>query len=237
MKLTYLFNSGFVIECEQYMIVLDYYRDSPDEYMQQALASFQGKIYVLASHWHPDHFNRVVMQWPQIHFDIQFIFSDDIRDNLKSMDFEGVDFLAKGEVWEDERVRIQAFGSTDVGGSFLIDTDGKRIFHAGDLNNWHWNEEASPQEAQAAERDFLHELELLAKTTSQLDLAMFPVDPRLGKDYMLGAQQFVRRISTKFFSPMHFGDEFAKAQAFKPFAEAAGCRLICWKKSGESFEI
>jgi len=237
MKLTYLYNSGFMIECERFMVVLDFCRDSPELSVQQALASFQGKIYVLVSHWHPDHFNRTVLHWRQIHPEINYIFSDDIRENMHWMTFKGVSFLKKREVREDELLRIKAFGSTDVGGSFLLDIEGKRIFHAGDLNNWHWNEEASLQEIQAAERDFFQEVDLLATTASQLDVVMFPVDPRLGKDYMLGAQQFVGRIPTKIFVPMHFGDDFSKAQAFRPFAEAAGCRFIGWQHSGECVDL
>ena len=48
-------------------------------------------------------------------------------------------------------LRIQAFGSTDVGISFLIHLQGKSIFHAGDLNNWHWSEESTEQEIRKAE--------------------------------------------------------------------------------------
>ena len=55
-------------------------------------------------------------------------------------------------------IRIEAFGSTDVGISFLIDLQGVRLFHAGDLNNWHWSEESTPQEIRKAEGDFLAEI-------------------------------------------------------------------------------
>ena len=237
MKLTYLYNSGFVIENERFMIVFDYFRDTEEEFVHHALTSYPGMIYTLVSHWHPDHFNREVMRWKQKRQDIRYIFSEDIRQKMNRMDFSDVVFLEKGKTWEDDFLRVKAFGSTDIGVSFLVETQEKRIFHAGDLNNWHWNEESTPQEIQAAERDFLNEVTLLAETTTQLDLTMFPVDPRLGKDYMLGAQQFIEHIRSKVFAPMHFGDNYDKAQAFQPFAEAAGCRFIKWTKRGETIEI
>ena len=65
------------------------------------------------------------------------------------------------------------------------------IFHAGDLNNWHWKEESTEGEVREAENAYLAELELLARRTNRVDLATFPVDPRLGQEYMLGAKQFV----------------------------------------------
>ena len=237
MKLTYLFNSGFVVESEHFMIIVDYFKDTEDGFLKRALTSYPGRIYVLVSHWHPDHFNREVMRWKQKRQDIRYIFSDDICQKMRWMDFSDVVFLEKGQTWEDDLLCVKAFGSTDIGISFLIEAEEKRIFHAGDLNNWHWNEESTPKESQAAERDFLNEVAFLAETTMQLDLAMFPVDPRQGKDYMLGAKQFVERIRTKVFAPMHFGDSYDKAQAFQSFAEDAGCRFIKWEKRGKTIEF
>ena len=43
----------------------------------------------------------------------------------------------------------------------LIDLQGMRLFHAGDLNNWHWSEESTPQEIRKAEGDFLAEIKNL----------------------------------------------------------------------------
>jgi len=237
MKLTYLYNSGFVIESERFMIILDYFKDTHEAFVSQAITTFPGRIYVFASHWHPDHFNREVMRWKQKRPDIQYVFSNDIRKKMIWINFKDVVFLDKGQAWEDDFLCVKAFGSTDVGISFLIETEGKQIFHAGDLNNWHWNEESKPKDIQAAEQDFLHEVALLAETTTQLDLALFPVDPRLGKDYMLGAQQFVDRIQTKVFAPMHFGDNYEKAQAFSAYAEASGCRFVAWKGRGDRMEF
>lgn len=33
-------------------------------------------------------------------------------------------------------MKVKAFDSTDEGLSYLVEMDGIRIFHAGDLNNW-----------------------------------------------------------------------------------------------------
>lgn len=233
MKLTYLYNSGFVVECERCTLIVDYFQDADNRFVQEHLPAFPGKLYVLASHWHPDHFNPEIMQWKRERRDIHYLFSKDILRKHTDNHFDA-DFLLKGQVWEDDVVRVQAFGSTDVGISFLIETEGKKIFHAGDLNNWHWSEESTPEEVTVCERHFLKEVDLLAKTTSSLDLALFPVDPRQGKDYMLGAEQFVDRIRISVFAPMHFGDDYEKANAFRMYAERTGARFIAWKARGES---
>lgn len=233
MKLTYVYHSGYVIDNGKYMLVIDYWKDSKEGFVERLLQAFSGRIYVLCSHWHPDHFNPVVMEWKKRCPDIRYIFSKDILEQ-GFVSSDDASFLIKGDVWEDENIRIQAFGSTDVGSSFLIDLDDKKIFHAGDLNNWHWDEESTPEEAQASERLYLRELNTLANVVKHLDLAMFPVDARLGKNYMRGAEQFVDKIHTDVFAPMHFGESYQKANAFRSYAENAGCRFVAWTKTGES---
>ncbi|MDR3251233.1 MAG: MBL fold metallo-hydrolase [Tannerella sp.] len=236
MKLTYIYNSGYVIENDGFAIVVDYYKDSADEYVKRLLSSFRGKIYVLASHWHPDHFNRRILNWKDERPDIRLVLSKDILDKR----FAGADvgaFVDRGDTWDDGDVSIKAFGSTDVGVSFLIETDGRKIFHAGDLNNWHWDEESTAEEVRDAGRDFLNELEYFANYTKQVDLAMFPVDYRLGKNYMLGAEQFVSTIKTAVFAPMHFGERYNRANAFRDYAEKSGCRFVAWTKTGESINF
>ena len=233
MKLTYIYHSGYAIEGERCTIIIDYYKDSHDGYVHRSLASFPGKLYVLSSHWHPDHFNKIILEWKDTRPDAHYILSTDILEN-RHISPKDASSLIKGDVWQDECITVKAFGSTDVGVSFLIEAEGKKIFHAGDLNNWHWDEESTPEEVRMAERDFLKEVDDMRKETGYVDLAMFPVDSRLGKNYMRGPEQFVDRIQAGLFAPMHFGERYEEALAFKPYAEKSGCRFAAWTKTGEN---
>lgn len=143
----------------------------------------------------------------------------------------------KEDSYEDHNLWIKAFGSTDSGISFLIEAEGKRLFHAGDLNNWHWKDESTPEEVAEAEQNYLKELGDLAKATDKLDATMFPVDPRIGTDFMRGAQQFVDHIKTNIFVPMHFWDRPAEVVAFRPYAESRGCRYALISVPGEGTDI
>lgn len=145
--------------------------------------------------------------------------------------------MKKGEEWSDGRLRVKAFGSTDIGISFLLDIEDKRIFHAGDLNNWHWEEESTPQEIAEAETRYRNELETLAQDTDYVDLALFPIDPRLGKDYTRGARQFIDRIRTKQFAPMHFWKKYDKANAFGEYVRRQGERFIAIHQMQEETEL
>lgn len=233
MKLTYIHHSCFTLEGEHFTMIIDYYKDTTDRLVHRLLSGDHRKCYVLSSHSHADHFNPEILTWKQKYPDVQYIFSKDITAPKES----GAIFLDKTESYQDTILNIQAFGSTDLGISFRIEAENRKIFHAGDLNNWHWDDESTKEEALEYENNFLNELEVLAQTTDKLDLVMFPIDPRLGKDYMRGAQQFVDRIKTSLFVPMHFWGNFAKAAAFKNYAESKGCKFIGWTHEGEEVEF
>ena len=237
MKITYIYHSGFIIENEEFAIIVDYYKDSAENTAHRLLETFKGKIYVLATHWHPDHFNRKILHWKNTRPDLQYILSSDIfKKKLVPQDFSGVS-ISKGDKWQDENLCIKAFGSTDIGISFLIEAEGKKIFHAGDLNNWHWDEESTQEEIQEAEQNYLKEIKLLHDETQSLDVAMFPVDIRLGRNYMRGAEQFVDMISVGTFIPMHFGEGYNDANAFGEYAKKANCHFFKLTKTNESIII
>lgn len=94
MELTYIYHSGFALSGDGFTVIMDYYRDSEDGQAQSDLNRLMdgtfsnqeagmpegivhsellrrpGKLYVLASHFHPDHFNKEVLQWREQRPDI-----------------------------------------------------------------------------------------------------------------------------------------------------------------------
>lgn len=240
MRLVYIYHSGFALEADGFSILIDYFKDSDPYpakgYVRSELLKRAGTLYILASHFHPDHFHPEVLKWKEQKPDIKYIFSKDILKRRRAKADDAI-YLKKGDAYQDELLTIKAFGSTDVGISFLIETEGRRIFHAGDLNNWHWKDESTPQEVAEAEGNYLKELDIIAKETSVMDLVMFPVDPRLSTDFMRGAQQFIDRIKTSVFVPMHFWERPAEVMAFGPYAESKGCRYIVLSVPGEGTDI
>lgn len=240
MKLTYIYHSGFAIEGDGFTILTDYFKDSSDEYgkgvVHDRLLKRSGRFYVLVSHFHPDHFNPEVLRWKEQRPGIVYIFSKDILKHRKAGKEDAI-YLTRLSEYEDDFLKIKTYGSTDVGVSFLMETGGKRIFHAGDLNNWHWNEESTPEESRGYEKSYLYELGIIAREVPEIELAMFPVDPRLGKDYMRGAEQFVDRIKTGIFVPMHFDEAYEEAGAFAEYAASKGVRVWVPGSKGDSIHF
>ena len=236
MRLTYIYHSGFAIETNNCVIIIDYYRDSDDDkskgVVHSKLLRQEKPLYILSTHSHYDHFNPEILSWKNTRNDITYIFSNDILENRMATENDAI-YLNKTDIFQNGQLWIKAFGSTDLGISFLIKIEDRQIFHAGDLNNWHWDEESTQEEIDKAQTDYLNELHLLANETNHLHLAMFPVDSHLGRNYMLGAEQFTQNIKTDIFSPMHFASEYEKVSAFKLIADKYNTQCVCWKDKGE----
>ena len=67
-------------------------------------------------------------------------------------------------------MKVHGFKSTDEGVAFLIETEGKRIYHAGDLNNWVWEGEPEADNKRMSQR-FHQELEKLRGI--HIDVALY----------------------------------------------------------------
>ena len=80
-------------------------------------------------------------------------------------------------------------------------------------------------------------MELITEKSDKLYLAMFPIDPRLGKDFMLGGEQFISRIKTDYLVPMHFGENYDKVNQFEAIAAENGCTYLPITKRGQSFKL
>lgn len=101
MKLDYIYHSGFAIEADGVTVIIDYYKDSSEEVFNKGivhdyLLEKPGVLYVLCSHFHPDHFNREVLSWKKLRPDIRYIFSKDILKHRRAS-AEDATYINKGE--------------------------------------------------------------------------------------------------------------------------------------------
>ena len=160
--------------------------------------------------------------------------------------------MAKGGTWSDENLSVWAFGSTDIGVSWIVETEGRRIFHAGDLNNWYarFLQDAKPGETIyseefdedidpiAHEKQYLGELKDIKKIADSFDVVMFPVDGRIGNGYTLGGRQFIERFKVGLFVPMHFVvSGFKSAWRMKEFMDEKGIPFWKISKEGDIYTI
>lgn len=220
MKIYYLDNSGFAVLMRRSLLLFDYYNPHPAEGVAPALSSgvvppealsgFE-RVYVFASHKHFDHFNRAIFALAAHHPRVKYILDAGITRRPAGVDCTA---LRLGEVFADDALAARACPSTDIGVSFIVQTEGKTLFHAGDLNCWHWMLDWSEAEEAAARAQFDEALDALRPHLARPDAAFFPVDGRMKGTYDDGARQFAHAFRPRLLVPMHFREDFALAAQF-----------------------
>ena len=216
MKIVYHGHSGFSVRTDNHLLIFDYLGEGLErpEQGDHAIA--------FVSHTHGDHFHPSVVEWMKSGC-VQLITGDDV-------DAGGIR-MAEGKVLDADGVRIEAFGSTDQGVSFLVSVDGRSIFHAGDFNLWHWKHESTEEEIREAGEAF--ERILADLKGRRMDVAFFPVDPRMGEGYEEGALRFIEAIRPECFVPMHFWNQPEAALSMKEKTLPEGVKVCAMTVPGE----
>jgi L-ascorbate metabolism protein UlaG (beta-lactamase superfamily) len=234
-KINYLYHSSFSLETENHFLVFDYFNDDSNGkeriirngIISEEVLKIGKKIYIFSSHSHGDHFNEVIFQWIKVNPDIKYILSSDIKSNEGFPEYVKI---SEDESIEVGNVLIKAFGSTDIGISFLVNVEGVSVFHAGDLNWWHWKDENDEYNADMAQA-FKSQIEKIKK--ENIDIAFFPVDPRLEEYYYMGGQYFIEKVSPKMFIPMHFGDKYNITEEFAGKITTDNTAIVEIRKRGQ----
>lgn len=196
MKVTYLRHSGFVVEYKDLVLIFDYYKGTLPVF------SPNQKIYVFASHRHHDHFQKDIFQWTKSYPGMKYILSDDIEEKgPKDQTF----YIGPREKMAVDDLEIQTFRSTDEGVAFLIKGKGNVLYHAGDLNWWHWEEESDVYN-EMMRRRYQHEIGKIG--SEKIDIAFVPLDPRQEKQELWGLDYFMKHTNTERVFPMHMWDAY-----------------------------
>jgi len=235
----YLFNSGFTVKLGMRMLIFDYYNFKPFQSHRgmdsgivttEELRGFD--VTVFASHAHMDHFIPAVLKWGREVPELRYVLSYDIS----AGGTPNVTKAFPNAVYDAGGIRVRTLKSTDEGVAFIAEADGLKIYHAGDLNWWHWEGEPE-QENEAMAQAYKGEIDKLKGET--FDIAFVPVDPRLEKEYLWGLDYFMKNCSARVIFPMHFRNAYSIFDRL--FADSATegyrDRVVRISHRGERFEL
>ncbi len=207
-KITFLEHSGFTAELSDCILVFDFHED-PAHVLEPILHT--GKpVYFFVSHVHGDHFNPEIRKFAAEN--VMYVMHRDCI--LTGASEDHVCLMDVGGTFSDSRLCIEMGASTDAGGSFWIRHSETSIFHAGDLNWWHWF--GDPENANREARDaYFREIERVSGRST--DIAFFPVDARQEAAREWGAEAFLEAVEVKkAFVPMHaFGTRWNPSCHFR----------------------
>lgn len=258
MKITFIGHSGFLVELAEKYLLFDYYKG-----VIPALSA-EKPLYVFVSHGHSDHFNPEIFLLAETYPKTVFILSYDIKVKAHQREKwrlrpEAEERIRKaaagrrylltkeGQLCEQESAlrpenlrqtdaEILTLKSTDAGVAFLVYTEGQTIYHAGDLNWWHWEGEP-PQYNNNMAANFKREIGKLAGVA--IDVAFLPLDPRLEKAYARGFVHVLETARVENAFPMHMWEEYSVVRKLKQEGrvQAGGTNIIEIAGTGQEWTI
>ncbi len=222
----YIFHSCFAVETTHAILVFDYWQDRGDRCLHRKLSETEKQIYFIVSHFHPDHYNAIILPDRaanavggfRFRKAPRYLLSYDVVKHRHVPADIPTTVLRPGHSYEDEHLLLQAYRSSDIGISSCVTvkeqgTMGETCFHCGDLNNWYFaNEEDEPAQLKVSldrmEKLYLSIVADVKKQHPSIDHLMFPIDPRLGYEQLRGARQWLSRLAVQHFYPMHYWDMY-----------------------------
>lgn len=255
MKITRIGHSGILLQTRQLAMVVDWYED--ETRCLEPIFEADLPVVFLVSHIHQDHWNPAVFTHP-CRAPRFWILEAEVYDAIRAretplnpdwLDWSAITRVSPGSSGVPSELNwlgvshLWVGPSTDRGVSFAVDLseDGhqtiRRIFHAGDLNDWDWQDEDSPAMHRAYDEALIKWRQMLSAAPiptgaggregresrlnggvfnrPQIDLACLPVDARLGSRRLAGADHFQQYFAVKTVLPIHlFGDPLG-AQALQ----------------------
>ena len=198
MNVTYIHHSCFLVETDRFYYLFDYEKGTLPEMNPEK------PVFVLSSHGHGDHYNGEIFSLLAAAGmgDIRAVLSEDIEGSAGVRTL----YVSPGQEYSlGPRQKLTTFRSTDLGVAFLLEDRQERIYHAGDLNDWVWDEETEAYNRQMT-RDYREQILLLREVAAQreIDAAFVVLDPRQERDYDRGLLYFLENVPVKQVYPMHY---------------------------------
>lgn len=210
MKVTHLYHSGFLVELEHTLLLFDYYKGELPPLDEDKT------LFVFVSHKHEDHFSPAIWQLSETHPNIWYVLYQDIPAPRSA----NILLVDSHQQYAWQGLEIETLRSTDEGCAFLVLAEDEQIYHAGDLNWWHW--EGEPEEDNAwHDKAFHEELDLIRGRS--FDCAFLPLDPRQQNNAWWGFADFLNACPCLHVFPMHYEDNreemlrYLEQPELKPF--------------------
>lgn len=202
---THLGHSGFLVEFNDCYYIFDYFVG------KLPTLDTTKPVIVLASHFHPDHYNPKIFRLlkSQGMKQIFAVLSKDISEKLWPEDIPVTKVTFHKTYELPCNTTVHTLLSTDSGVAYLLHHDNRVIYHGGDLNDWSFDE-TCPQYDEKKNKQicgmYRHEIDLLKDRLGEqtIDVAFLPLDPRQGEFADRGMAYFLKKIGAKKAYPMHY---------------------------------
>ena len=202
MKITHIYHSGFVIELERSVLILDWCDGDLPQFDPGK------KVFVFVTHRHADHYSPRIWTLEERYRDVSYILECCTAPEHKG---DNIFHVQPGRHYQIKGALVFAIRSNDEGVAYVISAEGYNFFHAGDLNIWHWKDNAENENAYSL-RIYRRQIEKISGWC--FDAAMLPLDPRLEDRAPNAIVEFMNNVECRYLFPMHYWNREDEAAVY-----------------------
>ncbi|WP_173437477.1 MBL fold metallo-hydrolase [Sharpea azabuensis] len=201
MKVQLITHSSVLVEGKKHILLFDYFGQG------HLNLKMNKPLYIFNSHAHSDHYTPAI-------FDIKhpkkkYILSNDIKPTHDAF------MMGPHESLDIDDLHIKTLFSTDQGVGFIVEMEDKKIYFAGDLNDWHWQEDNEQDHLDNIWQHDTYLKELSYLKQDYFDIAFVPVDKRLDEHYIDGLMEFDQHVKAKYIMPIHYFGHYEISEELK----------------------
>ena len=234
-QVVYIFHNCFVIHVGERTLLFDC--PAPQYLPKRSAAALapelRGRdVTAFVSHSHTDHCHPDLASVCAGAAGARFVFSDDVAELYPQSVPPGALVLEPDQAAELDNICIETLASNDLGLAFLLEVDGLRVYHGGDLAAWVWDTASAAEQAFTA-GFFSAALERIA--ARPVDIACTNVDRRLPN--LAGGPEFARRVRPRLLVPMHAFGRTAWLADAAPALAAGGSSVFLYRRPGDRVDL
>jgi L-ascorbate metabolism protein UlaG (beta-lactamase superfamily) len=234
-QVVHIFHNCFVLHAGERTLLFDCPAPQhlPRRAAQALAPELAGRrVTAFVSHSHTDHCHPDLAQVCAGAAVARFVFSDDVAELYPQSVPPGALVLEPDQEAELEGVHIETLASNDLGLAFVLELEGLRVYHGGDLAAWVWDT-ASPAEKAFTAGFFSAALERIAR--KPVDIGFTNVDRRLAN--LAGGPEFARVVRPRLLVPMHAFGRTAWLADAAPALAAGGSSVFLYRRPGDRTDL
>ena len=234
-QVVYIFHNCFVVHAGEHTLLFDC--PAPQYLPKRSAAALapelRGRnVTAFVSHSHTDHCHPDLASVCAEAAGARFVVSDDVADLYPASVPAGALVLEPDQAGGIDGIGIETLASNDLGLAFVLEVEGLRLYHGGDLAAWVWDTASAAEKAFTA-GFFSTALERIA--ARPVDIAFTNVDRRLPN--LAGGPEFAARVRPRVLVPMHAFGRTAWLADAAPALAAGGSSVFLYRRPGDRLDL
>jgi len=231
LKIVYIYHDCFAIISGGQALLFDYPENLSPEAEEALRNAVRGKnLITLTSHSHADHFTEKLLNLEEEAQAFTCIVSGDVAQKSPKCARKCL-VIEERQMLRLDNLEVKAYGSSDLGVSYLVKIGDAKIYFAGD--NADWSRSQLPEQVNQQIRETFHRVIREAAEEAPVDIAfatLCQICRNLG-----GISHVIRMLRPRLTVPMHLAGQTELIAEHRSSLEKLGTKIFAYTRPGDTY--